>query len=567
MSPSVIAPMPVWMTLTPTSGWSIFESSPTTASIEPWTSALTMMLSSRIAPSSICVKRSSRETPFFDPRASCSARTRWPRSLREMARLAVVLDHVAVLSGGRRLVEAEDLDRRAGARLLDLLASEVEERAHLAPGVAGDDGVADPEGAAHHEHRRDRAAADVEAALDDRPGGLRLGVRLQLQLGVGDEQDALDEVVEPLPGLRRHVRELRRAAPLLRLEPVRGEILAHLLRVRVRLVDLVHGDDDRHLGGACVVDRLDRLRHDAVVGRDHEHSDVRHLGAAGAERGERLVARRVEERHAPAVVVDLVGADVLRDAAGLRLHDGAFPDGVEQRRLAVVDVTHDRDDRRTCREVVGVVLVRLRLELLLVGVLDLDFLLGLRRDQLDGFVRERLRDGDHLADAHHDLDDLGDGHAERGGQLLDRRARVDLDGPGRRRRRRLRLARRLLDAVALRAVGARAGGLRVDDHAALAAASRRAAPRSQWSLAISHGASLVLLYRRFQSRRDGDGSSQRAGERPARRGLLEARADGDRCRRPCPGASDPRPPRARPPAPRSARARTAAPCDRTRRTS
>ena len=70
------------------------------------------------------------------------------------------------------------------------------------------------------------------------------------------------------------------------------------------------------------------------------------LGAAGAHGGERLVARGVEEGDRPAVVVDLVGADVLGDAAGLALGDLGLAHGVQQRRLAVVDVAHDRDDRR-----------------------------------------------------------------------------------------------------------------------------------------------------------------------------------------------------------------------------
>ena len=65
--------------------------------------------------------------------------------------------------------------------------------------------------------------------------------------------------------------------------------------VGARLVDLVDGDDDRDLGRLGVVDRLDRLRHDAVVGGDDEDDDVGHLGAAGAHRGEGLVAGRVEE--------------------------------------------------------------------------------------------------------------------------------------------------------------------------------------------------------------------------------------------------------------------------------
>ena len=86
-------------------------------------------------------------------------------------------------------------------------------------------------------------------------------------------------------------------------------------------VDLVDGDDDRHVGRARVRDRLLRLRHDAVVGGDDEHRDVGDLRAAGAHGRERLVARRVEERDLAAVDVDLVRADVLRDPAGLGVDD------------------------------------------------------------------------------------------------------------------------------------------------------------------------------------------------------------------------------------------------------
>ena len=47
--------------------------------------------------------------------------------------------------------------------------------------------------------------------------------------------------------------------------------------------------------GLGVVDRFDRLRHQAVVRRDHEHDDVGHIRAARAHRGEGGVARRIEE--------------------------------------------------------------------------------------------------------------------------------------------------------------------------------------------------------------------------------------------------------------------------------
>ena len=122
---------------------------------------------------------------------------------------------------------------------------------------------------------------------------------------------------------------------------------AHALRIGVRLVDLVDGDDDRHLGRLGVIDRLDGLRHDAVVGGHHQDDDVGNVGAAGAHGGEGGVAGRVDEGDLLAVALDLVGADVLGDAAGLAGDHIGLADGVEQRRLAVVDVAHDGDHRRT----------------------------------------------------------------------------------------------------------------------------------------------------------------------------------------------------------------------------
>jgi hypothetical protein len=80
--------------------------------------------------------------------------------------------------------------------------------------------------------------------------------------------------------------------------PTRLVLHQHLLDasgVGVGLVDLVDGHDDRHVGVAGVLDGLDRGRHDAVVGGDHQHDHVGDLGAAGTHRRERLVAGRVEE--------------------------------------------------------------------------------------------------------------------------------------------------------------------------------------------------------------------------------------------------------------------------------
>src|SRR5262249_38991061 len=144
--------------------------------------------------------------------------------LRQLACAALVLDDAAELAGLRRMIEAENLDRIARARLLDPLTAVVVERAHATVSVARDDRVAALERAAVDEPRRNRAAADVETRLDDRSGCLRFRVGLQHELRVRDEEDALKQVVEVLVLLRRDTCDLRRAAPLLRLQPFVREL-------------------------------------------------------------------------------------------------------------------------------------------------------------------------------------------------------------------------------------------------------------------------------------------------------------------------------------------------------
>ena len=54
-----------------------------------------------------------------------------------------------------------------------------------------------------------------------------------------------------------------------------------------------------------------------------------------------------------AVGLDLVSADVLSDPSALGLDDLGLANSVQKRRLAVVDVTQDRDDRRAGHELLG----------------------------------------------------------------------------------------------------------------------------------------------------------------------------------------------------------------------
>jgi len=152
-----------------------------------------------------------------------------------------------------------------------------------------------------------------------------------------------------------------------------------------------------------VVDRLDRLGHHTVVGGDDEDRDVGRVGSACAHGGERLVAGCVDERDEAAVLLRLVRTDVLRDAARLARHHVGLADAIEQKRLAVVDVTHHGDDRRPDAQRFLVLLLvvveqREQLELLLLtGIDEQDVGTDLGCEELDHVVGQRHRGGDHLA--------------------------------------------------------------------------------------------------------------------------------------------------------------------------
>ena len=123
----------------------------------------------------------------------------------------------------------------------------------------------------------------------------------------------------------------------------------------------------------------------------------------------------------------LVGADMLSDAAGFPGNDIGFADGVQKRRLAVVDMAHDRDHRRPQEH--GFDRIGLLLENVLGGLdggdLGLDSVfIGKEhgRIRVHGLV---LRGHDaHGHKLFHDVADLLPHHL---GEFLDRAAFLDLD--------------------------------------------------------------------------------------------------------------------------------------------
>src|SRR5438445_8988899 len=99
-----------------------------------------------------------------------------------------------------------------------------------------------------------------------------------------------------------------------------------------------------------VITRVDRLRHDAMVSRYNQHNEIGHIGAARADGGEGRVAWRVNESKCRAIMIDAVRSDMLSDPAGFTSRYARLANRVQKRGLAMIDVSHERDDGATWLE-------------------------------------------------------------------------------------------------------------------------------------------------------------------------------------------------------------------------
>ena len=155
-----------------------------------------------------------------------------------------------------------------------------------------------------------------------------------------------------------------------------------------------------------MVDCFAGLFHHAVVSGHHQDDKVRHLGATGTHGRKGFMAGRVKEDDFAALGLDVVRADMLRDAPGFAAGDVGLADCVKQRGFAVVDVAHNGDHRRTRLEGFGSVHFLGGQVVIFREACLFHFITKFGSYQGGSFEIQCLVDGGHNAQAKENLDDF-----------------------------------------------------------------------------------------------------------------------------------------------------------------
>ena len=108
------------------------------------------------------------------------------------------------------------------------------------------------------------------------------------------------------------------------------QFLLDLVGRRLLLVYLVERDNDRHVGCFGMIDRLNGLRHHAVVGRNHQHNDIGRFGSTSPHCRECLVAGRIQKGDDATGGFHVIRANVLSNSTRLARRTLGAPDVSQQ---------------------------------------------------------------------------------------------------------------------------------------------------------------------------------------------------------------------------------------------
>ena len=193
--------------------------------------------------------------------------------------------------------------------------------------------------------------AFVQRCFNNGSFGHSLGIGFEVQQ-FRFQQDFVQQFLNIQTGFCGDVLGLDFSAPIFHQQVHAGQLFFDLFGIRFCPVHLVDGKHNGDTGCLRVADGFLGLGHDRVVRRHNNNGNVGHLGTAGTHGGKRFVARCIQEGDLlTSGQLHTVSTNVLRDAPGLTGDDIGLPDVVQKRGFTVVDVSHDRNNRGTGRQI------------------------------------------------------------------------------------------------------------------------------------------------------------------------------------------------------------------------
>ena len=276
------------------------------------------------------------------------------------------------LACARNIRKSQNHNRIRRAGLPDVLALVVDHGTNLTECRTGRDEISNVKRSLLYQHIGNGTSAAVQLRLQNQSSCKTVRVRLQLH-DICLQKDGIQKVLHADAGLCRDIDKFSLSAPVSRNQLILRKLLLDAGRICLRLIHLIDRNDDFNACCLCMIDCLHGLRHHAVIRCNNQNRNIRRLGTAQTHRRKRLMSGRIQEGNLPAVHINRVSTDRLRDSAGLLLRHSGVADVVQNGGLAVVNMTHDADNRRTGNKALFLVFIFLQK---LLNDIDLFFLLA-----------------------------------------------------------------------------------------------------------------------------------------------------------------------------------------------
>ncbi|MNZ71314.1 hypothetical protein D3C78_896740 [compost metagenome] len=267
-----------------------------------------------------------------------------------MASFSLILKYYKRIASLRNLCKTCNFNWSRWACFFETTAFIIHHSTNASEAVACDKSITDFERTVLNEDTGDRATALIKLGFNNRTASTFIRISF-IFINFCYKQNHFKQTFEAHFLFRRNVNENGISAPLFRYESVLSQFLLHFIRVSIRLIDFVHCNDDWQSSCFRMVNSLYRLRHNAVIGSYYDNRNICKLCTAGTHCSKRFMTRSIQECNFLTVNFNLVSTDMLRNTASFSACYICRTNRIQQRCLTMVNVTHDRNDRRTFQQI------------------------------------------------------------------------------------------------------------------------------------------------------------------------------------------------------------------------